>query len=99
MIPDILAGFVIFLEVPVLGLIALMLARRAIRRSELHGLRGDAFASIVLVLVVIVFAGIFLNNGMEEPILDLYATRILTRGALLALLPPALNWLWIHRKR
>lgn len=98
-LPDFLALLVIFVLLPGLVTMAVMLKRRQRARPTLRLLRADAFAAWWLAGVVAVFAAVFLNNGMETPILSPYQTMVLTRTALLSLAVPVARWLWIYRPR
>lgn len=98
-LPDILAALDIFVLLPMLVTMAVMLWRRSRARPRLVVLRSDAFAATVLTAYVAVIVTVFLNNGMDEPILGPYQTMVLTRAALFALAPPVAIWLWIYRPR
>ena len=60
--------------------------------------RERAIVALALTLIVTVFALIFANNDLPVPILNGDATKLITRGAVLALsVIPALYWLWLDR--
>lgn len=96
-LPDFLAAAVIFLLLPSLSFMAIVLARRSIRRPRLRVLRANAIAALWLVVVVAVHAGIYLNNGMSDPILIPYWTMVVSRTAILSLVIPVAIWLWVYR--
>ena len=97
MIPSILAVLVVLVALPLLWYVAVRLLSEVRRSPEIGVLRERAFLALVLALVVTVFAAVFLNNGMAEPILDSHATMVLTRAAILALSIPALYWWKLYR--
>lgn len=97
MIPVVLAWLVVLVAFPLNLIATIRLVRLTYAHPDSRVLRERAYVSVALVLIVGVFAFVFLNNGMEFPILDLVTTQLLTRGAILWLALPALYWLWLYR--
>lgn len=97
-LPSILAVLVIFVAAPLHWVVFFRLWSRARQYPEVRVLRDRTLTALALALIVTIFALVFLNNGMETPILDLFGTQLLTRSAILALSIPALYWLWLYRK-
>lgn len=97
MIPTVLAVLVVLVALPLNWFVTLKLWRLARLAPEIGVLRERALVALALALIVTVFAVIFLNNEMPVPLLDVEATRIITRSAMLALSLPALYWLFLYR--
>lgn len=96
-LPDLLARSVIRVAVPVNWYVVWRLWRLSRSRPQLGVLRERMFVALALAVVVTIFALVFLNNGMEVPILNLEQTQLLTRTAVLSLAIPPLRWLWQYR--
>ena len=96
-LPSILAFAVIFVAAPLQWAVLFQLWRRVRRYPEVQTLRERTLVALGLASITTVFALVFLNNGMEVPILDPFATMVLTRAAILALSIPAIWWLWLYR--
>lgn len=65
---------------------------------EIKVLRERAIVAAVVLFTVIVFGLIFVNNDQALPLLAGEATKLITRGVLLALaIIPALYWLRLYR--
>lgn len=96
-LPNVLAWLVILLAVPVHWIMVWRLWHLSRARPDLRVLRDRAETALGLAVVVSLFALVFLNNGMEVPFLDPFATMVITRSAILALSIPALRWLWLYR--
>lgn len=96
-LPSILAALVIFVAVPLIWFVEWRLWRRSVQRPDLELMRERAWREAHLGVIVTIFALVFLNNGMEVPILDPFTTMVLTRTAILSLAVPALYWLWVYR--
>ena len=97
MIPTILAWLVILIAVPLTWFVAWRLARLSMGEPGLRVLRERALSSVHSALVVSVFAGVFLNNGMAEPLLDSFLTMVITRVAILSLIIPPIRWLFLYQ--
>lgn len=97
MIPDILAWLVVLVAFPLNLAATFVLIRLTRANPDARVLRERAYVAIALLLIVGIFAFVFLNNGMEFPVLDNDATRLVTRSAVLGLALPAAYWLWLYR--
>ena len=97
-VQELLAWLVILVAVPLHWIVAALLWRRSTARPDIAVLRERTVSGVALALVVTIFALVFLNNGMEVPILDPPATQLLTRTAILSLSIPALLWIWLYRQ-
>ena len=96
---DLLVVAVFLLPLPLNWYVAWRLWRLSQGARDILALQERALVALALALIVLVFALIFVNNGLEMPLMDVEATRIVTRAAIVALCLPALYWLWIYRKR
>ena len=76
---------------------------------RLHGLakaHPDAWVlherarlAVIVLVIVVVFGLIFVNNDTLPPPLNTDSTKLITRAALLTLaIVPAVSWLWRYRK-
>lgn len=97
MIPVILAWLVVLVAFPLNLAATVVLIRLTLTHRDSRVLRERAYVAIALLMIVGVFAAVFLNNGMEFPVLNDEATRLVTRTAVLALALPAAYWLWLYR--
>lgn len=97
MIPTILAWLVILVAVPFNWFVAWRLWRLARSEPNLRVLRERALTAAHTAVVVTVFAVVFLNNGMEIPLLNVEQTQLLTRTAILSLVIPPLRWWLLYR--
>lgn len=93
----VLAWLVILVAVPLNWIVTLRLWRLYRPGEDIGLLKERTLLALVLAIVVTIFAAVFLNNGMEDPILDLAATQLLTRSAILGLSIPAIYWLFLFR--
>lgn len=98
-LPVLLAWGVILIAFPLNLAATLMLFRLTRRYPDSVVLRERGYVSGALLLVVATFAVIFINNGMDIPVLNSEATQLITRTAVLALALPALYWLYLYRSR
>lgn len=96
-IPAVLAYAVVLFALPVNWYVAYRLWRLSRSSPELRVLADRAIAAFFLAVIVSVFAVVFINNDIIPPPMDVYTTRILTRGAILSLVVPALYWLYLYR--
>lgn len=97
MIPVILAWLVVLVAFPLNLAATFVLVRLSRANPDTRVLRERAYVAVALLMIVTVFAGVFLNNGMDFPVLNDDATRLVTRTAVLALALPAAYWLWLYR--
>jgi hypothetical protein len=99
-LPEILALLVIVVAAPLNWAVALLLWRLSLAAPRIRALRANAIAALALATIVSVFAAIFVNNGLETPVLGPQETQLVTRGALLILaVVPAAYWLAFYRGR
>lgn len=93
-----LALLTVFVAMPLNIFVTIRLWRLYRADPSLRVLRERAIASLFVAIVVTVFALVFLNNDLVPPILAFEDTKILTRGAMLAVgVIPAGYWLWLYR--
>lgn len=93
-IPAVLAWLVVVVAMPLNWLTAVLQWRLSNVAPAIRVLRERAVAATALAIIVSVFALIFVNNDLGMPMLDLAATKLLTRGTMLALsVIPAVYWL------
>ena len=94
-----LAILVVVLALPLNVYVTVKLWRLSHQSPEIRTLRERAVTALALTLIVAAFAVVFVNNEMKPPPLDNEATKLITRGALLALaVIPAARWAWLYRK-
>lgn len=96
-LPSLLAYAVVVIAVPVKWYLVYRLLRLSRAHPSIASLRERALSAVHLAVVITVFAVVFLNNGMEAPVLDLPMTQLLTRSAILSLTIPAIRWLLLYR--
>lgn len=96
-LPEILKWLVIFVEVPIMGIVAIRLLLLLRLRPTNLVLKDRFLVTVTLIIVVIIFAAVFLNNNMEIPPLGMYQTQVLTRAAILSLMLTSIYWLWVYR--
>lgn len=90
------ATLVIGVPLNVLVTVRLWSLSRAYPRIRV--LRERALVALVVLLLVLVFGLIFLNNDFAVPPLDTTTTKFVTRGAVLTLaILPAVYWLYLYR--
>ena len=99
-LPNLLAIAVLVVGVPLNVIVAWMLWRRYREAPYIRTLRERLIVELAVLLVVVVFGLIFLNNDTLPPPLDLDITKIITRATLLVIaVVPAAYWLWLYRRR
>lgn len=99
-VQSVLATLVLFLGVPLNLLVTVLLMRQAIANPGIRVLTDRLIASIAVLLMVIVFGFIFLNNDSLPPMLTTDTTRIITRFVLLCVaVIPALYWLSLYWRK
>ena len=97
MTPELLAILVAVIGVPLNWYVVWRLWRLPSRKTN-RVIRERAVAALALAIVVTVFALIFLNNDLSEPILNNSLTKWVTRMVLLvASIAPPLYWLRLYR--
>ena len=99
-IPTILAVITIVVGVPLNLFVTLKLWELARAAPHVRALRERAIVATAVLLIVVVFGLIFLNNDLVPPILAFDSTKFLTRSAMLLIaVGPASYWLWVYRPR
>lgn len=95
-----LALLTLFVGVPLNAVVTVMLLRESRRLPHLRVLRERFIAAAAVLLTTIVFGLIFVNNDQSLPPLDLVATKVITRVAMLVVgIVPAAYWLWLYLYR
>lgn len=99
MIPTILGLLVLVVGVPLNLYVTLRLWRLVHESPRIRVLRERAITATVVLVVVVVFGLIFLNNDSVPPVLSSDSTRLLTRTAMLGIsIIPAAYWAWLYRQ-
>lgn len=96
-LPILLAWLVILLAVPLNWLVVFRLWRLLIKRPDNRVLQERFVGGAMLAVVITIFAGIFINNGLEKPLLIVVETQVITRLTLLTLSIPAIYWLILYK--
>ena len=98
MTTNLLGLVVLLVGTPLNVIVTVMLWRRSMRYPELRVLRERAVTASLVLLTVVVFGLIFVNNDTLPPPLDVVITKWVTRVVLLLLaIVPALYWLLLYR--
>jgi uncharacterized membrane protein len=93
-----LALIALFVVVPINWYVVWKLRKRSHQNPSLTVLRERFLAALALAIVVTVYALIFVNNDMVQPLLPLTTTKPVTRLVLLiGATVPALYWLRLYR--
>lgn len=96
---SLLAVLTVVVGIPLNLYVTFRLYRLYIAKPYLRVLRERVIVAVLVLLIVVVFGLIFLNNDQPIPPFDLATTKIVTRGAILALgIVPAAYWLWLYRR-
>ena len=99
-LPNVLAVLVLVVGIPLNALVTVLLWRRSHAHPRIRVLRERLITEEAILVLVIVFGLIFLNNDTLPPPLDTDVTKIVTRLVLLGVaVIPALYWLWLYRRR
>lgn len=99
-LPTVLALLVLGIGVPLNLYVTLKLLRLSRASPELKVLRERAVVAVAVLLLIVVFGLIFLNNDLVPPPLSFGDTKLLTRMAMLIVaVGPASYWLWLYRGR
>ena len=97
---NILAVAVLVIGVPLNLTVAVMLWRRYRAAPHIRVLRERLIAELAVLLVVVVFSFVFLNNDTFPPPFDTDFTKLVTRLTVLVMaVVPAVYWLTIYRIR
>lgn len=98
-LPNLLALLVLVIGVPLNLLVTWMLWRQSRAHPDLGVLRERLIASVAVLVLVVVFGLIFLNNDRLPPFLTTDTTRVVTRAVLFVVaVIPAVYWLILYRK-
>lgn len=94
---NVIAILVLVVGVPLNVLVSALLWRTWRAHPDVKVLRERLIVALVVLLIVVVFGLIFVNNDTIPPWLDLGATKVVTRFSTLALaVLPACYWLWLY---
>lgn len=94
---NILALLVLLVGVPLNAVVTIMLLRRSRDAPTIKVLRERMVVSACVLLVVVVFGLIFLNNDTLPPPFDVGFTKIVTRLVMLIIaIVPAAYWLYLY---
>lgn len=98
MTPNLLGLLVLLVGTPLNLLVTVMLWRRSLNYPRIRVLRERAVVASAVLLTVVVFGLIFVNNDTLPPPLSTEITKWVTRAVLLLLaIVPALYWLILYR--
>lgn len=96
-LPNILAILVLVIGLPLNVAVALLLYRRSRAFPNIRVLRERFIVELGVLILVVVFGLIFLNNDTLPPPLDTDITKIVTRAVLLIVAVfPACYWLVLY---
>lgn len=99
-LPNILAIAVLMVGIPLNALVTVMLWRASRTDPDILVLRERLIAAAAVLVLVITFGLIFLNNDALPPWLTTDVTKLVTRFVLLAVaVVPALYWLRLYWRR
>lgn len=100
MSPEVIAVLVLVIGVPLNVLVTVLLWRTYRAHPTYRLLRERLVVEIAVLLVVVVFGLIFVNNDTLPPPLDTGATKIITRWIMLGVaIIPACYWLFLYWRR
>ena len=96
-VASLLADMIIIVAVPLNWVVAGLLWRLSYRVPDASVLRDRAIAATAVALTVTIFAFVFINNDLDDPIFAAPEIKLLARGAMLVLsIIPALLWLRLY---
>ena len=100
-LPSVLAVLVLLLGVPLNLYVTIRLRRISRENPRIPLVRFQYIVSSLVLLTVVVFGVIFVNNDLPPPPpLGFAETKLFTRGVLLVLsIVPAAYWLHLTRER
>jgi small neutral amino acid transporter SnatA (MarC family) len=97
-LPTILGALVLVIGAPLNLYVTFKLWRLSRERPQLRVLRERALVAFAVLVVVVVFGLIFLNNDLDAPILTFDQTKLYTRAVMLFVaVGPASYWLYLYR--
>lgn len=95
--PHVLALVTLWVGVPLNMIVTIMLWRRSRAYPEIRVLRERFIVAVAVLVLVLVFGLIFLNNDRLPPLLTTDATKLITRAAVLIVaIVPACYWLILY---
>lgn len=98
-IPSILGVATLIIGIPLNAYVTWKLWRLHQLSPGLRVLRERVIVAAAILLLVLAFGLIFINNDLVPPPFSFESTKFLTRGAmLLVAIGPASYWLWLYRK-
>lgn len=98
--PEVVAVLVLVIGVPLNALVTFLLWRAYRANPKIRVLRERLVVEVAVLLLVIVFGLIFLNNDRLYPPFDTDATKLITRLTMLGLSTiPACYWLILYWRR
>ena len=98
-LPQLFALLVVLIAAPMCWYVTVILWRLSRAAPVGVTLRVVAVMSTSVALIVTAFGLIFINNGMDNPVLNSRETMLVTRGSLLVLsLVPTVYWLRWYRR-
>jgi len=96
-VPTMLAVLVLVVGVPLNVYVTAHLWRLSLVSPRIKVLRERAIVSTFVLIIVLLFGLVFVNNDMPSPVLPFDETKLFTRLAMLTLaIVPALYWLRIY---
>ncbi len=97
--PTLLAVLVAVVSVPLNWFVVVRLWRLSLVKPSIPVLRFQAILATGLSAIVTLFALIFLNNDLPDPVVSGDTTKLITRSVVLIWsVIPSLYWLWLYRK-
>jgi len=98
MIPTLLAFVVLFVGVPLNLYVVHRLWQLVRAEPDNAVLRDRVIVALAVLLLIVVFGLIFLNNDLDAPVVSFADTKLGTRTvAVILAIVPASYWLWIYR--
>lgn len=95
---NLLVDAIILVALPLNWIVTALLWRVSLRSPDVGVLRERAGAALAVSLILTVFTFVFLNNDLDDPILQGDDLKIVTRSVMLVLsVVPALLWLRLYR--
>jgi hypothetical protein len=99
-LPALIGLLVLVVGFPLNLYVTFKLWRLSRERPDLGVLRERAVVSAAVLILVVVFGLIFLNNDLHAPILSFDETKFWTRTAMLIVaVGPASYWLYLYRSK
>lgn len=97
--PNVVALIVLAIGVPLNIAVTLLLYRAYRQRPNNRVLRERFVAELAVLVLIVVFVIVFLNNDSLIPLITTETTKLVTRLVMLAVaVIPASYWLYLYRK-